>query len=166
MPKTLFQDIVYTAIMASIMVYGMIVYNIVTSTGGLSGGIFLAALFELPIMIPVAFVLEILVVGRLSKKTAFTIVRRINKPQFTGYVISFCICMMMCPVMSLIATILFKDPSPIIWAKAWILNLPMALLYQFFFCGPLVRFVFRKLFPEKPSADTELSGHTKTLIQA
>ena len=59
--------------------------------------------------------------------------------------------MMMCPVMSLIATILFKDPSPILWAKAWIINLPMALLYQFFFCGPLVRFVFRRLFPEKPA---------------
>ena len=37
------------------------------------------------------------------------------------------------------------------YIKAWIINLPMALLYQFFFCGPLVRFVFRRLFPEKPA---------------
>lgn len=29
------------------------------------------------------------------------------------------------------------------------LNFPMAILYQMFYCGPLVRFIFRHIFREK-----------------
>lgn len=58
MPKNKFQDVIYTIIMASFMVYGMVVYNIALNTGGLTNESFLLALYELPIMIPVAFVLE------------------------------------------------------------------------------------------------------------
>ena len=36
MPKNKFQDVVFTAIMATIMVYGMIVYNVALNTGGVS----------------------------------------------------------------------------------------------------------------------------------
>ena len=37
MPKNKFQDVVFTAIMATIMVYGMIVFNEALNTGGVSG---------------------------------------------------------------------------------------------------------------------------------
>ena len=37
MPKNKFQDVVFTAIMATIMVYGMIVYNVALNTRGVSG---------------------------------------------------------------------------------------------------------------------------------
>ena len=37
MPKNKFQDVVFTAIMATIMVYGMIVYNVALNMGGISG---------------------------------------------------------------------------------------------------------------------------------
>ena len=37
MPKNKLQDVVYTAIMAVIMVYGMIVYNVALNTGGVGG---------------------------------------------------------------------------------------------------------------------------------
>ena len=33
MPKNKFQDVVFTAIMATIMVYGMVVYNVALNTG-------------------------------------------------------------------------------------------------------------------------------------
>lgn len=56
MPKNKFQDVVFTAIMATIMVYGMIVYNVALNTGGVSGTTFLAAFHEMPIMVPIAFV--------------------------------------------------------------------------------------------------------------
>ena len=36
MPKTKFEDAVFTAIMATIMVYGMIVYNVALATGGVT----------------------------------------------------------------------------------------------------------------------------------
>lgn len=66
MPKNKFQDVVLTAIMATIMVYGMVVYNVALATGGLTAESFLLALYELPIMVPVAFVLEFLPSGKLQ----------------------------------------------------------------------------------------------------
>ena len=50
MPKNKFQDVVFTIIMAAIMVYGMVVYNIALNTGTVDGTTFIAALHELPIM--------------------------------------------------------------------------------------------------------------------
>ena len=44
MPKNKFQDVIFTIIMATIMVYGMVVYNVALNTGGVSGETFLAAL--------------------------------------------------------------------------------------------------------------------------
>ena len=71
MPKTKFQDAVFTIIMATIMVYGMVVYNVALNTGGVSGQTFILALHELPIMVPIAFILEFFIVGKLSKKITF-----------------------------------------------------------------------------------------------
>ena len=39
MPKTLLEKIVFTIIMAAIMVYGMIVYNVALNTGGVTNAI-------------------------------------------------------------------------------------------------------------------------------
>lgn len=67
MPKNKFQDVVLTAIMATIMVYGMVVYNVALATGGLTAESFLLALYELPIMVPIAFVLEFLPSGNCKE---------------------------------------------------------------------------------------------------
>lgn len=34
MPKNKFEDVIFTAVMAIVMVYGMIVYNVALNTGG------------------------------------------------------------------------------------------------------------------------------------
>jgi hypothetical protein len=150
MPKTKFQDVIYTIIMAVVMVYGMIVYNVALNTGGVSGSTFIAALHEMPIMVPVAFVLEFFIVGKLAKMLAFTVVRPTDRPQIITYAISICICCIMCPVMSLVATILFKDTKSFgVWIQTWGMNFPMAILYQLFYCGPFVRLIFRTIFREK-----------------
>ena len=48
MPKNKFEDVIFTAVMAIVMVYGMIVYNVALNTGGtVSGFTFLAAVHEL-----------------------------------------------------------------------------------------------------------------------
>jgi hypothetical protein len=151
MPKNKFQDVIYTIIMAIVMVYGMIVYNVALNTGGVSGETFLAATHELIIMAPIAFVLEFFVVGKIAKKLAFSVVRPTDRPQFITYAISICICCIMCPVMSLIATFLFKEPSFGTWVQTWAMNFPMAICYQMFYCGPFVRLIFRTIFPEKNS---------------
>lgn len=149
MPKTKFEDVIFTIIMATIMVYGMVVYNVALNTNTVAGFTFLAALSELPIMVPIAFVLEFFIVGKLARKLAFTVMSPSDKPQFITYAISICICCIMCPIMSLIATFLFKTPSFGTWVQTFALNFPMAICYQMFYCGPLVRLIFRLIFRRK-----------------
>ena len=52
MPKNLFQNIVFTLMMAFLMVYVMICYNISLNTGGMSNQVFLMAFHEMVIMWP------------------------------------------------------------------------------------------------------------------
>ncbi len=70
MPKTKFQNVIFTIIMALVMVYAMICYNISLNTGGMKNEVFLLAFHELIIMWPLAFVLEMFVV-RLVFRTMF-----------------------------------------------------------------------------------------------
>ena len=147
MPKTKFQNVVFTIIMAAIMVYGMIVYNVSLNTGGIRSENFLLALHEMPIMVPIAALLEFFVVEKLATRLAFTFMRPTDRPQLITYAISTMIVCIMCPVMSLIATLLFKTPSFAEWIHTWALNMPMALIWQLLYCGPLVRLIFRTIFP-------------------
>ena len=54
MPKTKFQEVIFTIIMVFVMVYAMICYNIALNIGGLDSSVFLSAFHELIIMAPVA----------------------------------------------------------------------------------------------------------------
>lgn len=150
MPKNKFQDVIFTILMATIMVYGMVVYNVALNTGGVTGQTFLIAVHELPIMVPIAFVLEFFVVGKVARILAFTVMKPEDRPQFITYAVSACICCIMCPIMSLLATILFKDTQTFgTWIQTWAMNFPMAICYQMFYCGPFVRCIFRIIFKQK-----------------
>ena len=150
MPKNKLEDAVFTAIMATVMVYGMIVYNVALNTGKVDGTTFLAATHELIFMAPIAFILEFFIDGKIAAKLAFTVMKPTDKPQFITYAISICICCIMCPIMSFAATLLFKENKTFgTWVQTWGMNFPMALLYQMFYCGPLVRLIFRTIFHEK-----------------
>ena len=152
MPKTLPERIFFTIVMAAIMVYGMIVYNVALNTGGVTNATFLMALHEMPIMVPVACILEFFVVEKLATALAFTFMRPTDRPQFITYAISLMIVAIMCPVMSLIATILFKNAGSqfvAVWFQTTFMNFPVAFFWQLMYCGPFIRFLFRKLFPEK-----------------
>lgn len=153
MPKTKFQNVIFTIIMAVIMVYGMIVYNVALNTGGVTNATFGMALHEMPIMVPVAFVLEFFVVERLATKLAFTVERPTDRPQIITYAISTMIVCIMCPTMSLVATLLFKEPSFGTWVQTFGCNMPMALIWQLLFCGPLARLIFRTLFRRQLAAE-------------
>ena len=156
MPKTLLEKVVFTIVMATIMVYGMIVYNVALNTGGVTNATFLMALHEMPIMVPVACILEFFVVENLATALAFTFMRPTDRPQFITYAISLMIVAIMCPVMSLVATVLFKEPSFGMWVHTWGCNMPMALCWQMLYCGPRSRFIFRLVFrrgkAENPAA--------------
>ena len=146
MPQNKFQEVIFTIIMVIAMVYAMIVYNIAIATGSLQNFAFIAALRELVIMGPVAFILDILLVGRFAQKKALKIIDpRKENPFFLVIAISVISVICMCPLMSLVATILFKDAGAefvAIWLKTTAMNFPMALCWQIFIAGPLVRNVF------------------------
>ena len=160
MPQTKFQNVVFTIIMAVIMVYGMIVYNVALNTGGVTNQTFLVALHEMPIMVPIAFVLEFFVVEKLAARLAFSFMRPTDRPQLITYAISTMIVCIMCPTMSLIATLLFKQPSFGTWVHTFGCNMPMALIWQLLYCGPLTRLIFRTLFRRSlaQAADGRSSG--------
>ena len=151
MPKTKLQNIIFTLLMALVMVYAMICYNIALDKGGLSNEVFLLAFHELVIMWPVAVILELFVVEKLAQKLAFRIISPESaEPIFVILAIS--------SMMSLIATVLFKNPgSEIIaaWFQTTVMNFPMALFWQIFFAGPCVRFVFRMLFRKQLAEEFE-----------
>lgn len=154
MPKTKFQDFIFTFIMVIVMVYAMVCYNTALNTGGLTNTTFIIALKELPIMGVIAFLLEFFLIGNLSKKIAFKLVDPTKEnPIITSVITSSIIVCFMCPIMSFIGTILFGfngiENLFVNWIKAAVLNFPMALCWQIFYAGPLVKFIFRLIFKEK-----------------
>ena len=144
MPKTKFQEIIFTIMMVFMMVYFMICYNIALNVGSMTNQVFLDAFHELVIMGPVAFILDFFIIGHLAKKKAFQIVN-------LDIAISIVSIILMCPCMSLAATLLFKNAGSqiiAIWLQTTVMNFPMAFFLQLCFAGPIVRFVFGKIFNE------------------
>ena len=145
MQKSKLQNILFTLIMAFVMVYAMVCYNIALDKGGMSNEIFLIAFHEIPIMWPIACILEYFAVEKLATKLAFRIVTPKDHPAFITIAISSMIVCLMCPVMSFIATLLFMNPGKEIialWLQKTAQNFPMALCWQIFFAGPGVRNLF------------------------
>ena len=108
----------------------MICYNICLNVGGMSNQVFLMAFGELKIMWPVAFVLEFFIVDNLAHKLAFRIVTPKDRPFAITAAISIMIICIMCPVMSLIATILFKNAGSqfvAVWFQTTLLRSPYPL---------------------------------------
>ena len=141
------------------MVYALICYNIALDKGGLSNAVFLLAFHELTFMWPIAVILELFVVEKLAQKLAFRIIApESNEPIFIVLAISAITVCLMCPMMSLVATVLFKNPGSeiiAVWFQTTVMNFPMALFWQIFFAGPCVRFVFRMLFRKQMAEEFE-----------
>ena len=92
-------------------------------------------------------------IGKLAMKVAFRLVNPREASQTSIMLaISAASVWLMCPCMSFFATLLFKDSHNAqffaIWVQTTVMNFPMALLWQFFAAGPLVRRIFGLLFRE------------------
>lgn len=150
MPKNKFQEVIFTIMMVLVMVYAMICYNIALATGGLTNAIFAAAFRELLFMAPLAFLLDFFLVSKIAFKKAYRIVNvKADNPFLLVLAISAVSIVCMCPLMSLAATLLFKHAGSeflAVWIQTTALNFPMAFFWQFFFAGPLVRFLFGLFF--------------------
>ena len=140
------------------MVYVMVVYNIAVDKGGMSNQIFLMAFHEFPIMVTAGFILELFVVGRIVPELAFRMVTPgKDRPIAVILVISALTVCFMCPIMSFIATLVFQGLSADLiasWLQISVRNFPMALCWQIFYAGPLVRWIFGKIFRQRPTKET------------
>ena len=104
-------------------------------------------------------------IGKLAMKVAFRLVNPREASQTSIMLaISAASVWLMCPCMSFFATLLFKDSHNAqffaIWVQTTVMNFPMALLWQFFAAGPLVRRIFGLLFRENAdkSSATEMES--------
>ncbi len=158
MPKTKFQDFVFSIIMVIVMIYAMVCYNISIALKGLNNHVFLEALKELPLMGIIAFLLEFILIGKIVKKITFKLVDP-NKtaPIYISIIISALTVSFMCPIMSFLATVLFNysgiENVISTWLQAFVISFPMALCWQIFYAGPLVRFIFRLIFKNQLTQD-------------
>ena len=166
MPKTKFQDVIFTLLMVVVMVYALVVYNISLDRGGLTNEVFVMAFGELVIMGIAAFLLEMFLAGPLAKKLAFSIADPGKDRQIVVIlVVSAMTVCIMCPLMSLIATLLFKGvDSQVVakWLQTTVLNFPMAFCWQIFFAGPFVRWIFRHLFKDKEACAGEAAAGARS----
>ena len=154
MPKSLGQEILFTILMVFVMVYAMICYNIALATGGMTNSVFLLAFHELPIMAPIALVLDFFIVGPIVKKITFKKFDvKATNPVFIVLSISICSIWLMCPLMSLAATILFKGGFQkemiSIWLQTTAFNYPMAAHICRFRSSCLTALIITKKSPDR-----------------
>lgn len=164
MIKTRSEKLVFGVLMSVTMAIGMEVYNVAikmgynTMPGGLSNmvnQVFPDALVEASYMWIFVFLFSNLWGNRLGHALAAKLIRpEQDNPFFITLMISSCTVLVMCPTMSMVASILFNvilagnpvSQLPAIWVGTLIKNFPMALLWNLFAAGPISRLVFGKLF--------------------
>lgn len=153
MPKTKFEEVVYGLLMSFFMVFAMECYNSAWNAGGMSNACFLTAIKELTFMWPICFVISFFLMDRIAPKIAFKLVTPgEDKPVFVIVVRAAVTVCLMCPSMSLVATIIFQGVDAEFvahWLQTVAKNFPMAFFWQIFFCGPLVRALFGLIFRRK-----------------
>lgn len=164
MPSTKTQKIIFGLIMSYAMAYGMEVYNTAIKMGiplqeggfsNLTGVVFWEAFKEALYMGLIVFVLSSLFGNRLG---AYIASRHCNPAVDNPYLCRLLrqggTVAVMCPTMSLAASILFSlilggaslSSLPAIWIGTVIKNFPMAFSWNFFAAAPFTNWAFRKIF--------------------
>lgn len=161
MPVTKTERFVFGLFMSVAMAFGMEVYNIAGNTGGLgamTNSVFVMAGRELLLMAPLVLLFSGLWGNRVGHALAARLVRpEQDSPCFITLVVTGCTVLIMCPTMSLTATIVFRllpgaltpDQLPAAWVGTVLKNFPMALLWNIFAAGPVTRLLFRLLCRRK-----------------
>lgn len=153
MPKTKFQGFIFTAIMVFFMVFCMTVYTLTLSGGGLDYSTFLTAIKEMWLEYVIVFLLEFFFITDLARKLALRIIDpEKDNPFFMILAVRSFTVLFTVPTVTLIASLIHGGfTSDIItrWLTLAVQCFPMAFFFQIFIAGPLVRFIFRKIFLHK-----------------
>ena len=141
MPKTKFQEFIFTLITSGCIIFIMGVYNVAIHTGGLQAATFSHALHSFPLEWFIGFLCAFFIASKTSKYFAFRVAKPTDRPIFT-------VCTMV-PLMSLLGTIESSGITSnliFIWLQTICLNFIIAYPLQILVVGPFCRFVFRHLF--------------------
>ena len=154
MPKTKFQNFIFTLMTAILMAYCMIVYSVaINSTEGLTNQTFLIALKEFPIEGIIVFLLAFFVASPIAKKLAFRIVnpKEDNKMFIILSIQTFTVLTMVgfMSLYALFAQHLINSNIVCNYIVLYCKNFIMAYPLQIFFVGPFVRNIFRIIFKKQ-----------------
>jgi len=151
MPRNLKEEVVFTAIMAGLMVLVMTSYNVAMAQG-VSSSLFLAILKAYPLGLLVAIILDLLVVGPIAKGVAFKYIINDYMKKRTvliGITISVLMVLGMVTLMSLFGITvegkLTEGHVLATYGHTWIFNLILALPLQLLIVGPIARGVLGKM---------------------
>ncbi|MBU5460413.1 DUF2798 domain-containing protein [Anaerostipes sp. MSJ-23] len=155
MPQNKRESLIYTVMMCFTMVLWMSMYNVSLHMGSLSLETIKEGWVGFPLAYIVAMCCDWFLVSGLAKGFAF---RFLVKPESSTMRKVICVsCCMVVPMVILMSlygalevSITSGDMTHV--GVIWLTNIPknfvMALPFQLMIAGPLVRFVFRSVFPE------------------
>ena len=154
MPKTKFQNFIFTLMTAILMAYCMIVYSVaINSPEGLVNQTFLIALKEFPLEGIIVFLLAFFVASPIAKKLAFRIVnpKEDNKMFIILSIQTYTVLTMvgLMSIYALFAQHLINSNIICNYIVLYCKNFIMAYPLQIFFVGPLVRNIFRIIFKKQ-----------------
>ena len=149
MPKTKLESVVFTAITAWLMVYGMTLYNLVLVAGSFTNASFLLALKEMWLEYVIIALCAYFISSPAAKKLAFRVVRPGDRP--IAIILTIQVFTVVCQVA--LASILgvwhgwgFTAQFVPNYLLCYCRNFLMALPLQLLAAGPIARAVFRRLF--------------------
>jgi len=150
MPTTRFQKVVFSILMSFAMVYGMEVYNSALRNGRVTGSLFLLPVGQVLLLMLTVVILETVIGGPIARKLAFKVVNpEKSRPIIVILAVQVMTVAIMCPMMSLVASLVFKcgfsHELAAVWAQTVVINFPMAFCWQIFVAGPLVRLAVKHL---------------------
>lgn len=150
MPRTKFEKVVFTLLTVTITVHLFVFYNLAIEMGGMSNQVFIESRKIIFIEFIFALGLQLFIAGPASLKIAFNIVHpQKDKMYIVSTVISCSTMILMCPMMTFVATVIHDGLSVEFvaqWMQKIVINFPFAFFTQLFFIQPLVRFIFSAIF--------------------
>lgn len=163
-PRTRTQGLLYGVFMTVFMTIGMEIYNnavkmgVNLQPGGFSNmdwSVITGAIEELPLMLPIVFAISNLYGNRVGHTIASRLVDPDRDSEFWQRCVTIaCTTLVMCPSMSLFASILFNVvlagrpvvDLPVIYLGTVYKNFAMALLWNLFVASPLSQLCLGKVY--------------------
>lgn len=154
MPQNKRESLIYTVIMCFFMVLWMGTYNVILQYGTFNTQIAITAWVGFPFAYVFAMLCDLFVVSKLAKGVAFRWFVKPDDGAFKKIIsISLCMAVPMVIIMSLYGAMEGAFHTGM-WSqvpKIWLSNIPrnfiMAVPLQLLIAGPLIRRIFRALFP-------------------